>query len=292
EPGDARTAFKCLAYKRYKDLPLYLEWAPDDILSEDPTYKKDENDTSISGEQETKRASLEQELEGTTNADIDTERVESRSLFVKNLNFKTTDESLKKHFVDHVKKGKLRSVRIQKHVKNGKNLSKGFGFLEFDTVDTALQVSRELQGTVLDGHALMLQCCHPKNNERVKDKVGDDQSSTKLIVRNVAFEATEKELRQLFGTFGQIKSLRLPVGTTGKHRGFAFVEFVTKQETKNALQALSSSHLYGRHLVLERAKEGETLEELRARTSAKFVDESTGFQNPTKISRKRKQLDV
>ncbi|GJS99589.1 multiple RNA-binding domain-containing protein 1 isoform X1 [Tanacetum coccineum] len=292
EPGDARTAFKCLAYKRYKDLPLYLEWAPDDIISEDPTYKKDENDTSISGEREGKRASLEQELEGTTNADIDTEQVESRSLFVKNLNFKTTDESLKKHFVDHVKKGKLRSVRIQKHVKNGKNLSKGFGFLEFDTVDTALQVSRDLQGTVLDGHALMLQLCHPKNNERVKDKVGDDQSSTKLIVRNVAFEATEKELRQLFGTFGQIKSLRLPVARTGKHRGFAFVEFVTKQETKNALQALSSSHLYGRHLVLERAKEGETLEELRARTSAKFVDESAGFQNPTKISRKRKQLDV
>ena len=64
------------------------------------------------------------------------------------------------------------------------------------------------QGTVLDGHALMLQLCHAKNNERVKDKVGDDQSSTKLIVRNVAFEATEKELRQLFGTFGQVNMFR------------------------------------------------------------------------------------
>ena len=137
-------AFKTKIYLLwFRDLPLYLEWAPDDILSEDPTYKKDENDTSIVGEHETKLASLEQELEGTTNADIDTERVEvrcnhstyakailnlrlylfwcicfflwsyqSRSLFVKNLNFKTTDESLKKHFVDHVKKGKLRSVRV------------------------------------------------------------------------------------------------------------------------------------------------------------------------------------
>lgn len=35
----------------------------------------------------------------------------------------------------------------------------------------------------------------------------------------------------------------------GSHRGFAFVEFVTKQEAQNALQALSSTHLYGRHLV-------------------------------------------
>jgi len=44
--------------------------------------------------------------------------------------------------------------------------------------------------------------------------------------------------------------------------------------------------------VLERAKEGESLEELRARTAAQFVDESTSFQNPTKLSLKRKQLDI
>jgi RNA recognition motif-containing protein len=46
----------------------------------------------------------------------------------------------------------------------------------------------------------------------------------------------------------QIKSLRLPK-KFGNHRGFAFVEYVTKQEAANALQALSSTHLYGRHLV-------------------------------------------
>nr|GEZ89473.1 DNA-directed RNA polymerase III subunit 1 [Tanacetum cinerariifolium] len=47
-----------------------LEWAPDDILSEDPTYKKDENDTSISREHEVKRASLEEELEGKNNSTL------------------------------------------------------------------------------------------------------------------------------------------------------------------------------------------------------------------------------
>ncbi|XP_076939987.1 uncharacterized protein LOC143608990 [Bidens hawaiensis] len=289
EPGEARRAFKGLAYKRYKDAPLYLEWAPDDILSEDPTVVTDEKETPIVGDHQTKRALLKLETE---DADIDTERVESRSLYVKNLNFKTTDESLKNHFIEHVKKGKLRSIRIKKHMKNGKNVSTGFGFLEFDSVDTAVHVCRDLQGTVLDGHALILQLCHVKNNGKVKEKVGEDQSSTKLIVRNVAFEATEKELRQLFSLFGQVKSLRLPTTSFGKHRGFAFVEYATKQETKNALQALSNTHLYGRHLVLERAKEGDTIEELRARTAAQFVDESTGFQNQTKLSLKRKHFDI
>jgi multiple RNA-binding domain-containing protein 1 len=150
---------------------------------------------------------------------------------------------------------------------------------------------------VLDGHALILQLCHVKNDGKVQKKVEKDKSSTKLHVKNVAFEATKKDLRQLFSPFGQviikndnfstiaskyslsqpkyehlavyykylivflslmfddlktvqIKSLRLPM-KFGNHRGFAFVKYVTQQEAQNALTALSSTHLYGRHLVSE-----------------------------------------
>lgn len=290
EPADARSAFRRLAYKRFKDAPLYLEWAPANILSQNSASVGDAND-SVIGEQDSKRVFLEPHVEGISDADIDPDRVESRSLFVKNLNFKTSDESLKKHFSEHVKEGRILSVRVKKHLKNGKNVSMGFGFIEFDSVDTATNVCRDLQGTVLDGHALILQLCHAKKNEQVLKKAQKDQSSTKLIVRNVAFEATEKELRQLFSPFGQIKSLRLPM-KFGNHRGFAFVEYVTKQEAQNALKALSSTHLYGRHLVLERAKEGESLEELRARTASQFTDEQNGFQNSTKFSKKRKHMAV
>ncbi|KAK2965501.1 hypothetical protein RJ640_000349, partial [Escallonia rubra] len=87
------------------------------------------------------------------------------------------------------------------------------------------------------------------------------------------------------------KRYKLPM-RFGNHRGFAFVEYVTKQEAQNALEALSSTHFYGRHLVLERAKEGESLEELRARTAAQFTDEQSGHQNPTKLSKKRKHLSI
>ena len=38
--------------------------------------------------------------------------LQSRSLFVKNLNFKTADESLKKHFSEHMKEGRIQSVRV------------------------------------------------------------------------------------------------------------------------------------------------------------------------------------
>ncbi|KAH9741642.1 nucleotide binding [Citrus sinensis] len=267
EPVEAAAAFKGLAYKRYKGVPLYLEWAPSDVLSQSSTSKGNQKNDAVVGEHDAKRALLEQQLEGVTDADIDPDRVESRSLFVKNLNFKTCDENLRKHFGEHIKEGRILSVKVKKHLKNGKNVSMGFGFIEFDSVETAT------------------------NDEQVVKKAEKDKSSTKLLVRNVAFEATEKDLRQLFSPFGQIKSLRLPM-KFGNHRGFAFVEYVTKQEAQNALEALSNTHLYGRHLVMERAKEGESLEELRARTAAQFTDEVNGFQNSTKLSKKRKHMTI
>lgn len=284
EPAEARAAFRGLAYKRYKDAPLYLEWAPSNILSQSSTSKNNEMNGAI-GENDAKRQILEQHVERISDVDIDPDRVEARSLFVKNLNFKTTDESLKKHFSELMKEGRILSVKVKKHLKNGKNVSMGFGFVEFDSPETATNVCRDLQGTVLDSHALILQLCHVKNDGQKPKTVEKDKSSTKLLIKNVAFEATEKDLRQLFSPFGQIKSLRLPM-KFGNHRGFAFVEYVTQQEAQNALKALSSTHLYGRHLVIERAKEGESLEELRARTAAQFSEEHNG------LSKKRKRVDI
>ncbi|GMN60320.1 hypothetical protein TIFTF001_029406 [Ficus carica] len=291
EPAEARKAFHRLAYKSYKGAPLYLQWAPANVLLQSSTSEDNEKSDTVVGEHDAKRVILEQHLEGISDVDADPDRVQSRSLFVKNLNFKTSDESLKKHFVELVKEGTILSVTVKKHVKQGKYVSMGYGFIEFDSMETATNVCRNLQGTVLEGHALILQLCHAKKDDQAQKKNDDDKSSTKLLVRNVAFEATEKDLRQLFSPFGQIKSLRLP-RKFGRHRGFAFVEYVTKQEAQNALEALSSTHLYGRHLVLQRAKVGETLEELRARTAAQFVDEENEFQNPIKLSKKRKNMAV
>ncbi|XP_020103411.1 multiple RNA-binding domain-containing protein 1-like [Ananas comosus] len=284
EAAEARSAFKCLAYKRYKDAPLYLEWAPENIFCPTPPSACEEQ-KNVVGEKNVKKVLVEESMEGVPEEDIDPDRVESRSIFVKNLNFKTLDESLKLHFSNNMKNGTIKSVKVKKHLKNGKFVSMGFGFIEFDSVETATSVCKDLQGTVLDGHALSLQLCHGKRDGQVSKKGEKDRSSTKLIVRNVAFEATEKDLRQLFSPFGQIKSLRLPMKFRS-HRGFAFVEYVTKHEAQNALQALANTHLYGRHLVIERAKEGESLEELRARTAAQFTDDVSGFQRPSKRAKK------
>ena len=52
---------------------------------------------------------------------------------------------------------------------------------------------------------------------------------------------------------------------------FAFVEYSTKQEARNAFQALSSTHLYGRRLAIEFAEDDQSVEAMRAKTSRDFA---------------------
>lgn len=79
----------------------------------------------------------------------------------------------------------------------------------------------------------------------------------------MAFQATVKELKELFGTFGKVKTARIPKKFDGSHRGFAFVEFVTAKEAAQAFESLSATHLYGRHLVIEWAEDKDDIETLR-----------------------------
>ncbi len=61
---------------------------------------------------------------------------------------------------------------------------------------------------------------------------------------------------------------------TGEHRGFAFIDFLTKQEAKSAYENLASTHLYGRHLVLEWAEDDDSVDALRERTRKHYAESS------------------
>lgn len=142
-------------------------------------------------------------------------------------------------------------------------LSRGFGFAEFSSKEDAIQAVKLLQNQTLDGHSLSLKLS--KINKKPKDessRKGTEHSkaSTKVVIRNLPFEATKKELRLLFKPFGQLKAVRIPKKFDGSSRGFGFVEFTTKQEAVNALESLKHSHFYGRHLVLEYSKESDSSE--------------------------------
>jgi len=264
---DARRAFRRLAYKKFKHVPLYLEWAP--MMSREQRASPPEKPNNSAHEEVKGDFVVRKDLIDVE--DPSTEAVEtgtSHSIYVKNLNFATSEEQLKQSFE---KVGfHPRAVRIPTKaapIKKGsspkgegetKQLSMGFGFVEFPSEDEAIKAIKSLQGKLVDGHALEIKL---SSKSFIPSKAvpapSDEISGTKIMVRNVPFEATRSELLKLFGSFGQLKKVRLPKKFDGGHRGFAFCEFLTRKEAENAMATLSRTHLYGRHLVLEWASKEE-----------------------------------
>lgn len=57
----------------FRDAPLYLEWAPSNILSQDLDI---DNSDMIVGEQDAKKVSIEQQVKEISEAELDPDRVE------------------------------------------------------------------------------------------------------------------------------------------------------------------------------------------------------------------------
>jgi multiple RNA-binding domain-containing protein 1 len=271
-PNEAKTAFRSLAYTRLYDTPLFLEWAPDGIFEGPPAPE-----------------AVSQSLPSSApNAAMLPSAQSGGTVFVKNLSFSTSSERLRQHCENLGIPSKAASIVAHKGgEKNG--LSRGYGFVEFDSVATASKMLAKLHGSKLDGHAL-----EAKLSTRASasfDEPGlisssasmQSQANTKLVLKNVPFEATKKELYELFKPFGQLKTLRLPRKFDGNHRGFAFVDFLTAGEAENALKVLKHTHFYGRHLVIAPAKDDESLETLRLKTAKHF----DALRDGTKTKRSR-----
>jgi RNA recognition motif-containing protein len=97
----------------------------------------------------------------------------------------------------------------------------------------------------------------------------EEEQCTKIMVRNIPFQASPKEIRALFAAFGELKTVRLPKKAGGEvgHRGFGFVDFLSVADARAAFNALvHSTHLYGRRLVLEWSKDDEDVEDIRVKT--------------------------
>lgn len=258
-------AFRRLAYKRFKSVPLYLEWAP--LVS----IKEQTADPSLGNGNEKRNNAATDDIE----ADEFLMSSSTSTLYVKNLNFVTTEETLHAEFSKYFKD--IRSVRIPVRSAPMKRSrmdssdqsgtvetsSMGYGFIEFGSKESAQKAVKMMNGRILEGHALEVKLSERNENQT---KTVSSTSNKKLLVRNVPFQATRKDLLQLFGSFGQLRQVRLPRKFDGTNRGFAFVEFVLGKEAAAAMNALAKTHLYGRHLVIEWAatdEEANDIEGLR-----------------------------
>jgi RNA recognition motif-containing protein len=80
-------------------------------------------------------------------------------------------------------------------------------------------------------------------------------NNKKLFVGNLPFTATEDELREAFGQFGEIVDLKLIIDRmTGRSKGFAFVEFSDETTAAAAIEGMNGKDMGGRALVVNIAR--------------------------------------
>ncbi|GFP56660.1 multiple RNA-binding domain-containing protein 1 [Trichoderma asperellum] len=247
----AKAAFGKMAYRRVKDSVLFLEKAPVDLFKNGSA----QDQASPLGEQRTgvQKLSVDDLL---SSGDKVEEPAETASLFVRNLNFATTTNRLAEAFepLDGFVSARVKTKIDPK--KPGQTLSMGFGFVEFRSKSQAQVALKTMDGYVLDGHTLGVKASH-RGHDAAEERRREDMAKkaaaqrTKIVIKNLPFQATKKDIRTLFGTYGQLRSVRVPKKADYTARGFAFADFVTPREAENALNALKDTHLLGRRLVLD-----------------------------------------
>ena len=79
----------------------------------------------------------------------------------------------------------------------------------------------------------------------------------RIYVGNLPFSATEGEVAELFGQYGEVVSCSLPKDReTGRPRGFGFVE-MEDEDAKKAISALDGKDMGGRALRVNEAQPRE-----------------------------------
>lgn len=78
---------------------------------------------------------------------------------------------------------------------------------------------------------------------------------TSIYVGNLPFTATEDEVRDLFGQYGEVERVQLINDReTGRPRGFGFVTMGADDAAK-AIEALNGADMGGRNLRINEAEE-------------------------------------
>ncbi|KAG6024984.1 hypothetical protein E4U41_001636 [Claviceps citrina] len=253
QANQAKAAFGKLAYRRIRDSVLFLEKGPKDLFKEDISTQA----SRVVSQQ----AAGVQKLSGSEllSSGDKAEEVETTSLFIRNLNFTTTTGRVAEVFaaLDGFVSARVKTKTDPK--RPGQTLSMGFGFVEFRTKEQAQAALQVMDGYVLDGHTLGVKASH-KGHDAAEERRREERAKkaaaqrTKIVIKNLPFQATKKDVRSLLGTYGQLRSVRVPKKADYTARGFAFADFVTAREAENALNALKDTHLLGRRLVLDFAE--------------------------------------
>lgn len=146
--------------------------------------------------------------------------------------------------------GEIKNCRVMRFAQAGRTLSKGYGFVEYETTAQARRAIRNLNGKNILGKNLKVGFARPSGS-RLKSN---------LFVSQIPERWTEEDLDKVFGVHGEIIERRCLRDADGASRRSAFVRFDTNEQAKKAIHALNCTRptILDQNIVVRVASEHES----------------------------------
>ncbi|XP_015942532.1 polyadenylate-binding protein 3 [Arachis duranensis] len=203
------------------------------------------------------------------------------NVYVKNLSETQTDDNLKQLFSPY---GTITSATVMKDM-NGK--SRCFGFVNFQSPDSAAAAVEKLNGTTINDDKVLYVGRAQRKAEReaeLKAKFEQERLSryeklqgANLYLKNLDDSINDERLKDLFSEFGTITSCKVMLDPHGHSRGSGFVAFSTPEEASKALNEMNGKLVGRKPLYVAVAQRKD---ERKARLQAQFAQ----MQSPGGIS--------
>ncbi|PIS57725.1 polyadenylate-binding protein, cytoplasmic and nuclear [Candidozyma auris] len=182
------------------------------------------------------------------------------NVFVKNFGVDFSEDQLREMFSPY---GTITSLHFEK---DAEGKSKGFGFVNFESHDSAVKAVEELNDKEVNGQKIYVGRAQ-KKRERLEELKKQYESTrleklskyqgVNLFVKNLDDSITSEQLEEEFKPFGTITSAKVMVDDAGKSKGFGFVCFSTPEEATKAITEMNQRMVAGKPLYVALAQRKE-----------------------------------
>jgi len=127
--------------------------------------------------------------------------------------------------------------------------SKGYGFIHFETEESAQKAIDKVNGMLLDNKVVFVGKFQPRA-ARLREMGDAAHQFTNVYVKNFSDKLDDSKLRELFEKYGPIASCTVMRDHEGKSRGFGFVSFEDPDDAEKAVNELDGYHIPDSELKL------------------------------------------
>ncbi|CAI9762105.1 unnamed protein product [Fraxinus pennsylvanica] len=202
--------------------------------------------------------------------DPDARRSGIGNVFVKNLSDSIDSGKLQEMFQ---KFGNVLSCKV---VTSDDGMSKGYGFVQFESEISANAAIEKLNDSTVGGKKMYVGKFVKKSDRSVPSP---EAKYTNLYVKNLDPGVTEEVLKEKFSEYGKIISLIISKDENGESRSFGFVNFENPDDARHAVEAMHGSKLGSQVIYVARAqKKAERERMLRYQFEEKRKEQILKYQ--------------